>query len=525
MFSRLERVGRLVGAGARIGARTAAAARTRLAGRAASMAGASRAVRVPIGPRGAAPARVLIVVQNLPVPLDRRVWLECQALVAAGYRVSVISIRGPEDSAYQHLDGVHIYRYRPAPAAQGTLGYLWEFAYSWLMTALLSLRVARRHGFDVIQACNPPDTYWALAALYKPFGKRFVYDQHDLNPEVFLSRFGSQLGFAGRVQYKCLLWLERMTYRLADHVISTNESYRQVALDRGDRRGEDVTVVRSGPDTSLMRPVAGVPELRKGRRYLAVYLGIMGPQDGVDVAIRALDIYVHELERDDLHVALLGFGDCLDELRQLVTELRLDDYVTFTGRADAAMITRYLSTADLGLSPDPLNPLNDVSTMNKTMEYMAFALPVVAFDLKETRVSASDAAVYIEPGDVAGYAKEIAELLDDADKRAAMAMAGRQRAAAVLDWEPQKRAYVGVYDALSQASTGTGSTARTPQAAIAWPQVDRRKRSADGPLTDRFGNPLVDLRDQDAVEQYVRTRELPPAPEPGPIPGDEPPAD
>lgn len=458
----------------------------------------------------ARPARVLIVVQNLPVPLDRRVWLECQALVAAGYRVSVISIRGPEDSAYQHLDGVDIYRYRPAPPARGTLGYLWEFAYSWLMTAWLSLRVARRHGFDIIQACNPPDTYWALAALYKPFGKRFVYDQHDLNPEVFLSRFGPNLGLAGRLQYKALLWLERMTYRLADHVISTNASYRQVALARGIRRGEDVTVVRSGPDTSLMRPVAGVPELRKGKRYLAVYLGIMGPQDGVDVAIRALDVYVHELERDDLHVALLGFGDCLDELRQLASDFDLDDYVTFTGRADAAMITRYLSTADVGLSPDPLNPLNDVSTMNKTMEYMAFALPVVAFDLKETRVSASDAAVYIEPGDVAGYAKAIAELLDDADKRAEMAVAGRQRAAAVLDWEPQKRAYLGVYEALSRRVKKAGSPVETPEAVKAWPAIDRRQRPVEGTLTDRFGNALVDLRDRAAVERYVRTRELPP---------------
>ena len=448
---------------------------------------------------------MLVIVQNLPVPLDRRVWLECQALTAAGYQVSVISIKGPEDSAYQHLEGVHIYRYKPAPQASGVAGYLWEFIYSWAMTALLSLRVARRHGFDVIQACNPPDTYWALAALYKPFGKRFVYDQHDLNPEVFVSRFGARLGFAGRLQYRGLLWLERMTYRLADHVISTNESYRQVALDRGNRRGDDVTVVRSGPDTSLMRPVAGQAHLRKGRRHLAVYLGIMGPQDGVDVAIRALDVYVHELERDDLHLALLGFGDCLDELKALASELGLDDFVTFTGRADARMITEYLSTADLGISPDPLNPLNDVSTMNKTMEYMAFALPVVAFDLKETRVSAADAAVYVEPGDVGAYAKAMAALLDDADQRATMALAGRERAAAVLDWEPQKRAYVGVYHRLLRR----GSVPSEQDDAKAWPAVDRRSRGVDGPLTDRFGNPLVDLRDRDVVRKYVRTRQLP----------------
>jgi glycosyltransferase involved in cell wall biosynthesis len=444
---------------------------------------------------------VLIIVQNLPVPLDRRVWLECQALTAAGYQVAVISIRGREDSAYDHLDGVHIYRYRPAPPARGALGYAWEFAYSWFMTALLSLRVARRHGFDVIQACNPPDTYWALAALYRPFGKRFVYDQHDLNPEVFLSRFGSRLGLAGRLQYKTLLWLERMTYRLADRVISTNESYRQIALDRGGRRPDEVTVVRSGPDTSLMRPVDGLAHLRKGRRYLAVYLGIMGPQDGVDVALRALDAYVHDLGRDDLHLALLGFGDCLEDLQELATRLRLDDHVTFTGRADARMITEYLSTADIGISPDPLNPLNDVSTMNKTMEYMAFALPVVAFDLRETRVSAGDAAVYVEPGDVAGYAKAIANLLDDDDQRAEMAVAGRQRAAAVLDWEPQRAAYVRVYDRLLRG-TGVDRSAERR-----WPHVDRRKRDS-GELRDRFGHPLVDLRKPDAVERYVRTRKV-----------------
>ena len=446
--------------------------------------------------------RVLIIVQNLPVPLDRRVWLECQALTGAGYQVSVISIRGREDSGYECLDGVRIYRYKPAPPARGVLGFGWEFAYSWVMTALLSLRVARRHGFDVIQACNPPDTYWALAALYRPFGKRFVYDQHDLNPEVFLSRFGSNLGLAGRLQYKTLLWLERMTYRLADRVISTNESYRQIALDRGRRRPDEVTVVRSGPDTSLMRPVDGLPQLRKGRKYLAVYLGIMGPQDGVDVALRALDVYVRELGRRDLHLALLGFGDCLEELKQLATDLEVADYVTFTGRADARMITEYLSTADIGISPDPLNPLNDVSTMNKTMEYMAFALPVVAFDLRETRVSAADAAVYVDPGDIPGYAKAIAELLDNDDQRAQMAVAGRQRAAAVLDWEPQRAAYVGVYDKLMRGGVAPSSDDE------GWPRVDRRKREASE-LRDRFGNPLVDLRNPTAVDRYVRTREIP----------------
>ena len=450
--------------------------------------------------------RVLIIVANLPVPLDRRVWLECQGLVAAGYQVSVICIKGPDDARHEQLGGVHIYRYRPTPPARGALGYLREFASSWVRTAWLSVRVARRHGFDVIQACNPPDTFWALAALYKPFGIRFVYDQHDLNPEVFLSRFGTRGSAVSRLQYRALVWLERMTYRLADHVISTNESYRQVALARGGRAASEVTVVRSGPDTSVMRPVDGRPELRHGRAHLAVYLGVMGPQDGVDLAIRALDVYVHELGRNDLQLALLGFGDCFDELRALASSLALDPYVTFTGRADARMIAEYLSSADLGLSPDPLSPLNDVSTMNKTMEYMAFALPVVAFDLKETRVSAGEAAVYVEPGDVAAYTKAIAALLDDPQARAAMAVCGRQRAAAVLDWRPQERAYVRVYDQL---------LGRVPVDATAtWPDVDRRAGSATRPasgrrpLADRWGNRLLDLRDPAALDRFARTRRL-----------------
>jgi glycosyltransferase involved in cell wall biosynthesis len=241
--------------------------------------------------------------------------------------------------------------------------------------------------------------------------------------------------------------------------------------------------------------------LRGGRRYLGVYLGVMGPQDGIDHLLRALDIYVHDLGRDDLHVALLGFGDCLEELKALATELRLDDHVTFTGRADAKMIAEYLSSADIGLSPDPLNPLNDVSTMNKTMEYMAYALPVVAFDLKETRVSAGDAAVYVAPGDTTGYAKAIAELLDDVNRRAGMAVDGRMRASAVLDWVPQKRAYVEVFDRL------TGRPVK-PRSEATWPAVDRRRRNADGPLVDEWGNQLVDLRDPASLEGFARTREV-----------------
>jgi glycosyltransferase involved in cell wall biosynthesis len=439
---------------------------------------------------------VLIVVQNLPVPLDRRVWLECQALVEAGYRVSVICPKGPGDPAYAELDGVRLYKYKPAPPAAGLAGYLWEFGYSWLRAAGLAVRAWRRDRFDVLQACNPPDTYWALALLFRPRGVRFVYDQHDLNPEVFRSRFGEPSGAAGTLQYAALRWLERRTYRAAHHVVSTNESYRQVALTRGGRRPEDVTVVRSGPDTSRMRPVRGRPELRGGRRHLAVYLGVMGPQDGVDLVLRVLDVLVHRHGRTDLHVALLGFGDCLDELVELSARLGLTDYVTFTGRADARMVAEYLSSADVGLSPDPKSPLNDVSTMNKTMEYMSYALPVVTFDLVETRVSAGDAARYVpftgDPEvDVEAFAAAVAELLDDPDQRVARAVAGRRRAAAELDWQPQRVRYVGVFDRLLGVS-------RDAPALPAAPVADR--------TVDDWGNELVDLDDEAALAAYVRDR-------------------
>jgi glycosyltransferase involved in cell wall biosynthesis len=391
---------------------------------------------------------VLIIVQNLPVPLDRRVWLECQALTAAGFDVSVICPKGPNDPAYQELSGVHIYKYAPPPQAKGALGYLLEFVYCWLRTAKLTLKVWRRAPFHVIQACNPPDTYWALARLWRSRGVKFVFDHHDLNPEVFRSRFGEPDGIAARVQLAGLYWLERKTFHTADRVISTNQSYQRIAWERGDVPPEHTTVVRSGPDTSVMKPGAPKPELRNGREHLVAWLGIMGPQDGVDGVLEIARKVVREHGREDVQFALLGFGDCLEDLKKQCTELGLDDYVTFTGRVGPKEIADYLSTASLGLSADPLSPLNDVSTMNKTMEYMAYALPVVAYRLTETVVSAGECAVYLEPGDTDGFAKAVIDLLDDPTRRKELGTAGRARAEAVLDWRPQAEAYVGVYESL-----------------------------------------------------------------------------
>jgi glycosyltransferase involved in cell wall biosynthesis len=391
---------------------------------------------------------VLIVVQNLPVPLDRRVWLECRALTAAGYEVSVICPKGPGDPGYQLLDGVHLYKYAPPRQADGFLGYAWEFLYCWLRTAVRTVAVHRRRPFQVLQACNPPDIYWSLALLWRLAGVRFVFDHHDLNPEVYRSRFGEPTGIAGKLQLAALYWLERRTFRSAHRVISTNESYRRIALERGQVPHEHATVVRSGPDTSVMRPAEPVPALCHSRTHLVVYLGIMGPQDGVDGVLRVAEHVVRRHGRDDVRFALLGFGDCLADLKKQSTELGLEDFVEFTGRVGPPQIAEYLSTASAGLSPDPMSPLNDVSTMNKTMEYMAYALPVVAYRLTETVVSGGSCVVYVEPGDEAGFADALVTLLDDADRRAELGAAGRRRAVRELDWRPQAQAYVSVFDGL-----------------------------------------------------------------------------
>lgn len=433
--------------------------------------------------------RVLIIVQNLPVPLDRRVWLECQALKAHGYSVSVICPKGPGDQSRQTIDGIAIYKYRPAPNAKGLGGFALEFIYSWLRTAALSIRVRRERSFDVLQACNPPDTYWLLARLWRLRGAKFVFDQHDLNPELFISRFGEPKNVGTKLQLRGLRWLERMTYQTADHIISTNESYQQIAITRGGRTAEHVTVVRSGPDTQSMRPVYPPPSIRNGADCLLVYLGVMGPQDGVETILHVADELIHRRGRTGLRVALLGFGDCLENLKRLCTELGLDQHVVFTGRADKAMIADYLSAADVGLCPDLKTPLNDVSTMNKTMEYMAYALPSVSFDLLETRVSGGDTVTYVPSGQNDAFADAIEELLDDPDLRASRGIAARARVTEVLDWRAQAIRYVGVFDEM------TGNPAR--------PSADNEPEGQPVPPNDRT---FVDLEVESELRRFIIER-------------------
>ncbi|MGH3424989.1 MAG: glycosyltransferase family 4 protein [Nocardioidaceae bacterium] len=396
--------------------------------------------------RGRAPHRVLVIVQNLPVPFDRRVWLECGALVAAGYDVSVVCPKGPGDPSREVVDEVELYKYRPYTPGGGKAGFIAEYAYSFLATAWLVAKARRRGRFRVLQACNPPDIFWPIALVMRWVdGCRFVFDHHDLCPELYESRFPD----GAALPYRALRALERLTHRTADHVIATNDSYRSIATTRSGKPADSVTVVRTGPDPDRLRRGAADESCRRGRRFLVTYIGVMGPQDGVDIVVRAADRVVHALGRDDIAFTLMGAGDCFDELVALRDELGLIDHVEFTGRVPDSTVARVMSTADLGLSPDPKNPLNDVSTMNKTMEYMAYGLPVVAFDLKETRVSAGDAAVYAEPNDVDDYARAIIELVDDEPSRRRMAALGRTRVEQILAWTHQRTSYVGVYDGLT----------------------------------------------------------------------------
>jgi glycosyltransferase involved in cell wall biosynthesis len=395
--------------------------------------------------------RVLIIVQNLPVPFDRRVWLECRALVAAGYRVAVVCPKGRGDPAYEVIDAVELYKYRPYAPGGSKASFITEYLYSFAATAWQALKARRRGRFAVMQACNPPDIFWPIALVLRWADRtRFVFDHHDLCPELFQSRFpdGPELPYRG------LRALERRTHRTADHVISTNDSYRDIAISRSGKAPADVTVVRTGPDPEKLQRAAEFPQLRRGRGFLAAYIGVMGPQDGVDIVVRAAGVVVHEMHRADIAFTLIGSGDCFDELVALRDELKLNGHVEFTGRAPDELVKKILSTADVGLSPDPKNPLNDVSTMNKTMEYMAFELPVVAFDLRETRVSAADAAVYVKPNDVHEFAKAVVDLMDDEARRARLGKLGRARVEQELAWSHQERAYLGVYARLTGKAGG-----------------------------------------------------------------------
>jgi glycosyltransferase involved in cell wall biosynthesis len=420
------------------------------------------------------PSKVLMIVENDIAPLDTRVWWEALALRDHGYAVSVISPKGAPGrpvyeqyrEPYEYREGIHIYRY-DLPEGDSAAAYVREYLIALLATFRLSIRIWARHGFDVIHVANPPDIFFPLGWFYRLAGKRFVFDQHDLAPELFEEVFASRThGVVAGLFHRLLIMSERSSYRTADLIVAANESFRRTALQRGRCSPGKVEVVRNNPDLALIHDVALEPELKMGRRFLLAYVGVMGSQDGVENAIYALDYLVHKRGRQDIALALLGDGSQFDTLRSLTRQLGLDAYIHFHGWSSREDVLRYLSAADVGLCPDPYNPLNDRSTMIKTMEYMALGMPVVAFDLSETRLSAQEAALYATRNNVEDFAGKIATLLDDDALRKQMGAFGRRRVEEELNWDRSRERLIQAYGRLPErdrASRDAPAAHPTPQ--------------------------------------------------------------
>jgi glycosyltransferase involved in cell wall biosynthesis len=396
--------------------------------------------------------KILMLVENIPAPIDPRVWPEAISLRDHGFQVCIISPKGSSQhrESYICIENIHIYRYQlPELKHKYLLAHVIEYGVAMLMTFWLSLKVLFHHDFDVIHAANPPDTFFMIGLFYRLFRKKFVFDQHDLMPEMF------QVMSKNRMKpfYKLLLSLERWTYRTADLAIVANESFKQIAIKRGGCPADKVFVVRNGPNLKHMKLVTPEPGLKGGRRYLLAYVGVTAVQDGVEYALYALHDLVHKRNRQDVSLVLMGDGGKAPALRKLAHELELDAYVNFTGWIETKDVLRYLTVADVGLSPDPRNGLNEHSTMIKTMEYMAMGKPVVAFDLTETRFSAQDAALYATPNCVEDFANNIEALLDDEELRLKMGATGRKRIEEELSWDHNEKELLLAYEKLFPTSS------------------------------------------------------------------------
>lgn len=399
--------------------------------------------------------RVLILVENLPSPFDRRVWQEATTLHGAGYEVSIICPTGKGyEARYEVLDGIHIHRYPLPIEAAGALGYALEYALALAWTLWLTGRVLFTRGFDVIHACNPPDLFFLIGGLAKLLGKKFIFDHHDLNPELYEAKFGRRDFF-----YRLMLGLERLTFRTADLSIATNESYRRIAMERGGMAPERTFVVRSGPSLERMRILPPTPALKRGRTYLVGYVGVMGKQEGIDLLLQSVRHIVQEQGRQDVHFGLVGGGTSLADMQQLATELGVGDYVTFTGRVPDADMLAMLNTADVCVNPDIANEMNDKSTMNKIMEYMALGKPIVQFDLTEGRYSARDASLYARKNDSVDLAEKILFLLDHPELRRSMGTYGRERVVNELSWDHEAPRLLAAYDQLWPERAGKAAEA------------------------------------------------------------------
>jgi glycosyltransferase involved in cell wall biosynthesis len=406
------------------------------------------------------PRSVLIIVENLPVPFDRRVWQEATTLRAAGYQVSVICPRMKGyDRAREDVDGIHIYRHPLPFEADGAAGYLIEYSVALFWQLVLAWRVFFTRSFDVIHACNPPDTVFLVGAVFKLFGKRFLFDHHDINPELYEAKFGRRDFF-----YRVLCGLERLTFATADVSLATNESYKRIAIERGRMSPERVYVVRSGPDLRRLRRLAPVETLKNGRRYLVGYVGVMGRQEGIDVLLRAARHVVHEMGRRDVQFGLVGGGTELEQMKRYAQQLGIAEQVTFTGRVPDEEMLAMLNTADVCVNPDVANEMNDKSTMNKIMEYMALGKPIVQFDLTEGRFSARDASLYAKRNDEIDLARQIAFLLDRPELRRQMGEYGRARVEQELEWRHEAPKLLAAYDRLFRQDGAVKSAWRDDRA-------------------------------------------------------------
>ncbi len=403
-------------------------------------------VAVPVAAKVSATGtgrRVLIVVENLPVPFDRRVWAEATTLARAGYTVSVISPTGHGyEDEYELRDGVHVYRYLPAEEARSGLGqYLREYGSALAQQLRLAHRVRRERGIDILHGCNPPDLIFLLAWALRPYGVRYLFDHHDICPELYETKFGTRGAL-----WRAMLLFERLTFRTATVSLATNESYARIARERGGMAPEDVFVVRSGPRLDKFRVVPPDPALRRGRRFLVGYVGVIGQQEGLDLLVEAVAHLTGPMRRQDIQFGIVGDGPDRAAIEALVVEKELSEYFTFTGRAPDAVMLAMLNTADVCVNPDRATPMNNLSTMNKILEYMTLAKPIVQFDLHEGRVSAGEASLYAAKNDPVDFAEKIAELLDDPERRARMGAIGRARILETFSWDHSVPALLAAYE-------------------------------------------------------------------------------
>jgi glycosyltransferase involved in cell wall biosynthesis len=373
------------------------------------------------------------------------VWSEATTLQAAGYEVSVICPqRDNYLDIYEVLEGIHIYRH-PLPEASGKLGYIWEYANALFWHFLTSIKVYRERGFDIIHACNPPDLIFLVGAFWKFFfGKKFIFDHHDLTPELFEAKFGRR-----GLLWVLLVWLERLTFRTADISIATNESFRSVAIQRGMMSPERVFTVRSSPNLSRVKELPPDVRWKKGKAYLVAYVGVIGQQEGMDLLLTSVDYIVNTRNRKDVQFVIIGSGPSLDATIRQATDMCLMEWIEFLGRVDDEILFTVLSTADVCVNPDRPNKMNDKSTMNKIMEYMALGRPIVQYDLTEGRISAQSASVYARNTDPRDFGDKILNLLDDPERRAMMAAEGRLRVRQELSWPHEAPKLLRAYQSLS----------------------------------------------------------------------------